>query len=214
MSERIDIVTPAIARYLDERRAARDPFLERLESEAEAEGWPIVSRASADLLEVLVRALKPERALEIGTAIGYSGAVIARAMQPWGHLDTIEIDPETAERARANFAEAGLSGRVTVHKGDARQVLMRLENRYDFVFLDAAKEVYADALRLALPLMPKGAVIAVDNLLWSGRVLGEPAPDDASTAALRAFNEMFVRHPAISATILPVGDGLGVGVRV
>jgi predicted O-methyltransferase YrrM len=217
MPDPIDIVAPAVTSYLAAGRTARDPLLARLEREAEEESWPIIDRAAADLLEVLVAAVKPERALEIGTAIGYSGIVIARALASWANLETIEIDPKTADRAARNFSEAGLSGRVKVHKGDALAVIRKLENRYDFVFLDAAKTMYEEALRMILPLMPKGSMVVVDNLLWSGRVVGAPAPGEAraeDTAAIRKFNEAFLKNPALRATIVPVGDGLGVAVRV
>ncbi len=145
MAAPIEILAPEVARYLSGLRAPRDPLLARLEEEAAREGWPIVARETretANLLEVLVLLAKPERALEIGTAIGYSGILIARNLPPWGNLETIEIDLETAERARRNFAEAGLSRKVTVHRGPALAVILMLQNRYDFIFIDAAKEEY------------------------------------------------------------------------
>lgn len=213
-----DRIIPAeIARYLASFRPPRDPLLARLEAEAAAEGWPIIDRETANLLEVLVRIARPERALEIGTAIGYSGILIARNLAPWANLDTIEIDPETAERARRNFAEAGLAKKVAVFKGPALHVLSTLENRYEFVFIDARKEEYERYLAAALALAPKGAVFVIDNLLWGGRVIAPPAPGaprEAETAAIRAFNERFLSHPDLCATILPVGDGLGVAVKV
>lgn len=213
MSEKIPIVSPEIARYLAASRAPQDPLLARLEAEAEAEDWPILHRESARLLEVLVLAARPERALEIGTAIGYSGTIIARALAPWGSLDTIEIDPATAERARKNFAEAGLAKKVQVLKGPALEVLRGLENRYDLVFIDAAKEEYEAYLAAALPRVPKGGLVLVDNLLWSGRVAAE-GPAEGATEAIRRFNARFMAHPDLRASIVPVGDGLGVAVKV
>ena len=161
MSNPEKIVAPEVLRYLAGFRRPRDPLLARLEAEAAAEGWPILHRESADFLEV-------------GTAIGYSGTIIARALPPWGNLETIEIDLETAERARRNFAEGGLAGKVRVHRGAALQVIPTLQNRYDLAFIDTAKEEYEATLRAVLPLMPAGGVVVVDNLLWSGRVDGPP----------------------------------------
>lgn len=217
MGDPIDILSPEVARYLAGFRRPRDPLLARLEKEAETEGWPILQREAAAVLELLVLLARPERALEIGTAIGYSGILIARNLPPWGNLETIEIDPETAERARRNFAEAGLASRVQIHRGPALSVLPALENRYDFVFIDAAKEEYEDYLGKLLPHVPKGGVIVADNLLWGGRVVAAPAAGEArakETAAIRAFNDRFLSHRDLRAVILPIGDGLGVGVRV
>jgi predicted O-methyltransferase YrrM len=171
------------------------------------------------VLDVLVRALKPERVLEVGAAIGYSAIVIADALAPWGHLDTIEIDPTTAARAEANLREAGHGRRTVVHRGPALEVVAKLEARYDLVFIDAAKEEYERYLERALPLVPKGGVVLVDNLLWGGRAATGDRPGDedwrrANTAAIRAFNERFLRHPDLRAQVLPVGDGLGIGVKV
>jgi predicted O-methyltransferase YrrM len=213
----IPIVHPDVARYLDALRPPRAGVLARLEAEAAKESWPIVAPATAACLDVLVRLLKPERVLEIGTAIGYSGIVIASALPPWGNLDTIELDPETAARAEKNFAEAGLKSKVTVLRGPAIEVMRTLERRYDLVFIDAAKEEYLAYLVLALALMPKGAGVLVDNLLWGGRVAVGPEDDafrKTSTEEIQRFNEQFLRHPELRATILPVGDGLGFGVKV
>ena len=214
----VDILHPEVEKYLDSFRKPREGVLARLEAEAKVEDWPIVPPATAALLEVIVLQLKPERVLEIGTAIGYSGIVIGAALPPWGNLETIELDPETAARAEANFREAGLSKKVQVHKGPALEVLARLQNRYELVFIDAAKAEYEAYLARVLPLMPKGATVLVDNLLWGGRVASGAEPGDAfretSTAAIRRFNEVFLRHPELRAQILPVGDGLGIGVKV
>ncbi len=213
----LPIVAPEVLAYLDGLRAPRDPILARLEAEAKAEQWPIVPPATAAFLDLFVRLLKPERVLEIGTAIGYSGIVIARALPPWGNLETIEVDPETAARARKNFAEAGLAAKVLVHTGPALEVLPRLENRYDFVFIDAEKLEYEQVLARALALVPKGAAVLVDNLLWGGRA-ATGAEDDPyyqkTTPAIQRFNRAFLAHPELRAEILPVGDGLGLAVKL
>jgi len=217
MSRDIDIVAPEVARYLEGFRAAPEPVLARLEAEAAAERVPIIAKAGAAYLDLAVRQTKPERMLEIGTAIGYSAIVLARALPSWGNLETIELDPKTAERAEANIAEAGLRSKVKVHVGPALEVLKRLENRYDLVFIDAAKEEYLAYLTASLALMPKGATVIVDNLLWSGRTAlaaqGAPASDE-QTPHLVEFNKHFMSHPQLRAVILPVGDGLGVGVKL
>jgi caffeoyl-CoA O-methyltransferase len=214
----LDIIHPEIGKYLDGFLRPREGVLARLEREAAAEDWPIVPPATAALLDLLVRAAKPERVLEVGAAIGYSGIVIASALPPWGHLDTIEIDPATAARAEANFREAGLGKKVVVHRGPALEVIARLENRYDLVFIDAAKEEYVEYLAKVMPLVPKGGLVLADNLLWGGRVVAGAEKGDEfrerTTAAIRRFNEVFLGHRELRAEILPVGDGVGIGVKV
>jgi caffeoyl-CoA O-methyltransferase len=222
MSEDMDdttILNPAVARYLASQRGPRTGVLARLEAEAAKEGVPIVHPATAAFLEFLVLATSPERILEVGTAIGYSAILMGQHLPAWGTLDTIEVDPFAVVRARKNIDEAGLKGRVNVMPGPALKVIPTVENRYDLVFLDAAKEEYEGYLALALPLMPRGATIAVDNLLWSGRAAtGDPGSDDPTdiltTRAIRAFNERFLAHPGLArAQIVAVGDGLGLAVR-
>jgi predicted O-methyltransferase YrrM len=213
----IPIVAPEVARYLDAFLPPRDPLLARLESEAKAESWPIIPPQTAAYLDLLVRQLKPERILELGAAIGYSAIVMGRVMPPWGNLETIELNPETAARAERNIAEAGLKGKVAVHKGPALEVMKKLENRYDLVFVDAAKEEYLAYLTAALALMPKGATVVVDNVLWGGRVAVGAEADpfyQKTTPLLQDFNRAFLAHPLIRSTILPVGDGIGIGVKL
>ena len=213
----IPIVAPEVARYLAAFLPPRDPLLARLEAEAGREGVPIVPPETAAFLDLVVRMIQPERVLEVGTAIGYSGIVIARAMPSWGILDTIELDIPTAARAQANFVEAGLKGRVLVWKGPAIEVMKQLQNRYDVVFIDAAKEEYLAYLALALPLLPSGASVIVDNLLWGGRVVTGPEDEplyQKTTPAIQEFNRVFLAHPELRSTILPVGDGIGLGVKV
>lgn len=213
----VPILGPEVARYLAASLRPREGVLARLEQEARAEGVPIVGPETAAFLDLIVRLVRPERVLEVGTAIGYSGIVIASALPPWGNLETIELDPATAARARANFAEAGVAGKVLVHTGPALEVMGRLENRYDLVFIDAAKEEYEAYLALALGLMPKGAALLADNVLWGGRAAAGAEDDpfyQTTTAGIQRFNERLLSHPELRAQILAIGDGVGMAVKL
>ncbi len=101
-------------------------------------------------------------------------------------------------------------------RGPALEVIPRLSETFDLLYIDAVKEEYNDYLELALPLLRAGGVVVVDNLLWGGQVAGEirSADQTASTQALREFNQHFVRHPQLVAEVLPVGDGLGYAVKI
>ena len=149
-------------------------------------------------------------------AIGYSVVHLARALPADGLVVTIEPSEEMISAAGDFIRRAGLSERVRVERGFALEVLPRLTEEFDLLFIDAVKEEYADYLELALPRLRAGGVVIVDNLLWGGQVAGEirSADQTASTQALREFNQRFVRHPQLLAEVLPLGDGLGYGVKV
>src|SRR6266571_2284234 len=160
-----------------------------MESYAAEHRVPIADREVAAFLEITARAIRARRVLECGMAIGYSMIHLARAQ---------------------------VRNRVQIEKGYALEVIPRLQETFDLVFIDAVKEEYRGYLDLALPKLREGGVVICDNLLWGGQVAGEiDSPDQkSSTAALREFNRYFVNHPQLRAEVLPVGDGLGYGVKV
>ncbi len=177
---------------------------------------PIADREVALFLEITAGAIHARHILEIGMAIGYSVVHLARGMQDGGVLVTIEPDEEMIRASEGYLRRAGLSNRVRIERGKALQVIPRLDETFDLVFIDALKEEYLDYLELALPRLRAGGVVIVDNLLWGGQVAGEiRSPDqERSTKALREFNQRFVNHPQLRAEVLSVGDGLGYAVKV
>jgi caffeoyl-CoA O-methyltransferase len=175
-----------------------------------AEGVPIVSPASGRLLRVLVTAMAPKRTVEIGTAIGFSTLWMASALPAGGRIDTIDPDRSRTDRARRYWLRAGVTDRVRVINEPALRVLPRLAPGIEFAFIDAIKTEYLAYLDALLPKMAPGGMITVDNVLWSGRIAA--GVHDEDTDALRAFNERFLRHEQLEATIVPVGDGLGIAV--
>jgi predicted O-methyltransferase YrrM len=217
MKARIDaIVQREQAEYLDRLLPASTGLLEEMERYAAEHRVPIADREVAAFLEITARAVNALKVLEIGMAIGYSVIHLARAMPDDGLVVTIDPSDEMITRAEDYLRRANLLERVRVERGRALDVLPRLTETFDIVFLDALKEEYAQYLELSLPLLRVGGVVIADNLLWGGQVAGEVrSPDQtASTQALREFNQIFVRHPRLRAVVLPVGDGLGYGVKV
>lgn len=220
MKARLDaIVQREQAEYLDRLLPASTGLIEEMERYAAEHRVPIADREVAVFLEITARAIQARRVLEIGMAIGYSVIHLARGMNSDGLVVTIDPSDEMIARAEAYLSRADLRQRVRIERGLALEVLPRLAasgESFDLVFLDALKEEYASYLELALPMLRVGGVLVADNLLWGGQVAGEiRAPDQtASTQALREFNQIFVRHPQLRAAVLPVGDGLGYGVRI
>src|SRR5437870_12190809 len=196
--------------YLQGVHPRLGPVLEGRLKPGRGEGVPIVNPAAGRLLRVLVTALAPKRVLEIGTAIGFSTLWMASALPLGGRIDTIDPDRSRTDRARRYWLRAGVTDRVRVINEPALHVLPRLAPGIEFAFIDALKPKAAAYLDALLPKMAPGGVIAVDNVLWSGRIAA--GEHDENTDALRAFNETFVHHAQLEATVLPVGDGFGIGV--
>lgn len=187
-----------------------------LEELGHKDGIPILDRATARLLSTLVHCMQANRILEIGTAYGYSTLWMALAMPPAGRIWTIDPDRERTKVAARYFEHAGVAGRIDITNQPALEVLETFSHRnLDIVFLDADKEHYPQYLELCVPMLKRSGLMIVDNLLWSGLTAAAPKPSDAeSTRAIRRFNELFLRHPLLDATIVPVGDGIGIGARV
>jgi caffeoyl-CoA O-methyltransferase len=204
------LVTDVDLQYLEGVQAPLGPVLEEMLRTGRAEGVPIVSPASGRLLRVLVTAVAPKRVLEIGTAIGFSTLWMASALPAGGRIDTVDPDRSRTDRARRYWLRAGVTDRVRVINEPALRVLPRLAPGIEFAFIDAIKTEYVAYLDALLPKMAPGGMITVDNVLWSGRIAA--GVHDEDTDALRAFNERFLRHEQLEATIVPVGDGLGIGV--
>jgi predicted O-methyltransferase YrrM len=217
MKARLDaILQRQQAEYLDQLLPASTGIIAEMEEYAAAHRVPIADREVAKFLEITARAMKARRALEIGLAIGYSALHLAQAMSEDGLVVTIEPNEEMIQRTNDYLTRAGLSERVRVERGRALEVMPRLTETFDLVYLDAVKEEYSAYLDLALPRLRVGGVVIADNVLWGGQVAGEiRSPDQqASTEALREFNQRFVTHPDLNAEILSVGDGLAYGVKI
>jgi caffeoyl-CoA O-methyltransferase len=204
------------AEYLERLHPANVGLLAEIEAYAAEHRVPIADPEVARFLEIAARAAGVRRALEIGMAVGYSVIHLARAMPEDGLVVTIEPSDEMIARSEEYLRRASLRERVRIERGRALEVLPRLRETFDLVFIDALKEEYGGYLELALPLLRVGGVVVVDNLLWGGQVAGEiRAPEQtASTQALREFNQLFVRHPQLLSVVLPLGDGLGYAVKV
>ncbi len=220
MKARIDaIIKREQAEYLEALLTQSDPLLNEMEEFGAEHGVPSADREVARFVEITARGTKAKRALEIGMAIGYTTIHLARAVGAEGLVVTIDPSDEMIKAADGYLRRAGLRERVRVERGKALDVMPLLGEKgdtFDLVFIDAVKEEYAGYLDLALPMLRSGGTVIVDNLLWGGQVAGEIRSRDqeASTKALREFNEYFLSHPQLLAEVLSVGDGLGYGVKI
>ena len=160
--------------------------------------------------------MQANRILELGTAFGYSTLWMAMALPPAGRIWTIDPDSERTQVAIEYFERAGVRDKIDVMNQPALEVLPLFPQRnLDMVFIDAVKTDYARYLELCLPLLKLSGLIVIDNLLCGGRVAQKPhKEDDETIKALRKFNTTFLEHPSLDATIVPVGDGTGLGTRI
>ena len=176
---------------------------------------PIADREVAMFLEITARASRAQKVLEIGMAIAYSVLHLLRGMDRNGLVVTIEPSDEMIQAASGYLKRANLFEHVRIERGKALDVMPRLDEIYDLLYIDAVKEEYRQYLDLGLPRLRSGGVVVVDNLLWGGRVAQpEGADDESSTKGLREFNPYFINHPQLRSEILSVGDGLGYAVKV
>ena len=161
------------------------------------------------LLKVLTAMIRPKRVLELGTFSGYSALCIAEGLEPDAHLDTIEFDDELEDFIRTHFDRSPLGKQITLHIGDACQIIEELNDiDFDLVFVDANKRHYVDYYRLVLPRVRKGGFIIADNTLWDGKVVDWGKKLDDQTRGILEFNDLVAQDPSVETVILPLRDGL------
>jgi predicted O-methyltransferase YrrM len=178
------------------------------------------------LLHVLARAVGATRILEIGTAIGYSGIWLARALPANGMLLTMEKDPERARVARANFERAGLASRIGVIVGDAQVTIAKVSGPFDLIFQDGSKPLYATLLDTLVDFLRPRGLLVTDNVLWDGKVVpgfaaaskrfdaaAASEPSDADTRAIAEYNQRLNAHPDLITATVPLRDGVAISVK-
>jgi predicted O-methyltransferase YrrM len=197
-------------------KADRDPLLAKMEARAAARGYPISDPEVACFLAVVARLSRPKLVVELGTNIGYGAIVMARAAGEGTRVVTIEKNGDLVEEARGFIAEAGLSSRVEVVRGEAIPEMERIAGPFDLVYVDCVKEEYERYLEIAVPKLSSHGVLVADNVLWGGTV-AQPSPPAAElqrVAALRAFNQKLVSRGDLCGLVLPLGDGVAFAVRI
>ncbi len=197
---RVALREPAILTRLREE-TARDP-MERMQ----------ISPEQGQFMALLMHLMGARRTIEIGVFTGYSALAVALALPDDGHVVACDISEKWTSVARRYWREAGVAGKIDLQLRPALETLDELiakgqAGNFDFVFIDADKENYANYYERSLALLRPGGLIAVDNVLWSGRVIDASA-NDADTRAIRAFNEKLMGDERVWLTMLPVRDGL------
>ena len=159
------------------------------------------------LLEQLVHALQAKRVLELGTFSGYSSISMAAGLPQGGHIDTCEVSERHAEVAQRYIDRSPYADRITIHMGPALETIERLGGVWDFVFIDADKENYANYYEALLPRLAATGLMAIDNTLWSGRVL-DADDEQETTRVIRELNDRIAADERAIAVQLSVRDGV------
>lgn len=182
----------------------------------ETRGLPMagmqISPEQGQLMRLLIEMMGARLAIEVGTFTGYSALCVAMALPVGGRLVCCDVSEEWTAIGRRYWREAGVEEKIELRIGEAAETLAQLlreggAGRFDFFFIDADKAAYDTYYELGLQLLRPGGLIAVDNALWQGRV-ADPRETDGETAALRALNAKAGRDPRVTASLVPIGDGL------
>jgi predicted O-methyltransferase YrrM len=211
------IVPEPVERYLGALNHLSDPILNDIARAGAEQNLPLIDAEVGALLRVLACATHASRILEVGTAIGYSGIWLAGALPPGGTLLTLEMDPDRARTARANFDRAGLAERVSVIVGDAQRMIAKVAGPFDLIFQDGSKQLYLPLLDRLVSLLRPGGLLITDNVLWHGEVVpgfvAEPNRSVNDTRAIAEYNERLNAHPQLITATIPLRDGVALSVK-
>ncbi len=186
--------------------------LENIKQKALEEHIPIIMDETLEVIEKYLNKNKPNRILEIGTAVGYSAICFTQFLAENGVIDTIEREADRVEEAKKNIKLAEVENKINIYEGDAVEILPTLNQQYDVVFIDAAKGKYPFFLKEALRMINKDGIIFADNILYKGYVMSDYNKHKQRTAVrnLREYIKEVSENPNLETEILEVGDGLAV----
>ena len=211
------IVYEYITEFLRKDIPRRNGLLGELEEYAEVNSVPIVQPETAQFLDVITKIKRPERILEIGCAIGYSAMLMAEGLADHGSITTLEWDKDMAELARENIRKAGLEDTINVINRDAKEVLPTLTGEYDIIFLDGPKAHYIHMLNDCVRLLKKGGILIADNVLYKGMTADPEHVVRRKITIVKRLQHFIgaqMQHPELRASLLPLGDGVTIAVKI
>ncbi len=202
------MIDEKLENYATDHTSAEPELLERLALETYQKmksPQMLTGKLQGTLLRMLVKMLQARRVIEVGMFTGYGTLMMASALPEDGQLVACETDPEAEAMARKYFSESPHGPKIEIRMGPALATLPTLSGPFDFAYIDADKENYSAYYELCLEKLRSGGVIAVDNVLWSGRVL---EPEDEETLAITAMNDLVSEDSRVEHVLLPIRDGL------
>ena len=213
------IVNDRIVSYIHSLESQNSETLAKIEQCAIKDNVPIIRKEMESFLRVMLSISKPLNVLELGCAIGYSAILMSEYLPEGGHITTIENYDKRIVEAKANIEMAGLSSKITLLEGDAMEVMKDLESeKYDFVFMDAAKAQYINFLPEVMRLMKPGAILIADNVLQDGDIIesryGLVRRNRTIHSRMREYMYQVKHMEELETTIVPIGDGITMSVKV
>lgn len=210
-----NITNEKVLHYIDELYRPSNKMLSNLRIAAEKRDIPIMTRDAEMMMESIIRMSRPKMVLELGTAIGYS-AIFFAATDPNLTITTLEISDKMVDEAIANIQEAGFSERIDVQKGGAAELLTKITQKFDLIFIDAAKGHYKQFFNQCLNLAKPGTIIVSDNILYKGITACDSFLESRrNKTIMRRMREYltYITHlDGVQTSVLPVGDGIAISI--
>ncbi len=204
-------LSPILEQYITDHSEPEPQLLQKLTRETHVkvvQPRMITGHFQGRVLSLLSKLIYPKKILEIGTYTGYSALCLAEGLQPEGSLHTIDINEELHAMQRRYFEESKYNHQIVQHTGDALEIIPKMNEVFDLIFIDAEKVSYDHYFEAAIKKCRPGSVILSDNVLWSGKVVEPLSPKDKATKVLLDYNKKLRDDPRVETVLLPIRDGL------
>ena len=206
------ITPPEIERYIQNLYPLEDPLLKEMEDLGTKINFPLVGPLVGRVLYQLTKIISAKKVFEMGSGFGYSAFWFALATPEDGVIHLTDHSQKNSELAKRFFVEGNLAHKARFHVGNALDILAKMNEIFDIIFIDIDKEHYPKALELAKSKVRVGGLLIVDNLLWFGQVLEKHG--DSSMEGVKTFNQKLFNDCNFISTLLPVRDGIGVAYKI
>jgi len=206
----MDLLSDELKSYLESSCDPESDLLKQIDRETHLKvSMPrmLSGHYQGRVLSMLSKIICPQRILEVGTFTGYATLCLAEGLSTDGILYTIDINAELEDMVRASFDKSEMGAKIKYHIGDAIEIIPKLDELFDLIFIDADKKNNETYYNLSIDKLRCGGLIIVDNVLWSGKVIAEKKTD-SSTLLISNFNDMVSSDQRVEKLILPVRDGL------
>lgn len=211
------IVDERITSFIHSLNRDDEGIVGEIEREALADEVPIIRKETKEWIKTMLLIKKPRKVLEVGTAVGFSSIYMSQFLPEGGHITTIEKWEPRIERAKINFARAGVEDIITLLEGDAAERLKELQDSFDFIFMDAAKGQYIHFLPDVIRLLAKDGVLISDNVLQDGEILDSRYVVERRNrtihSRMREYLYVLKNHESLETSVIPLGDGVALSVK-
>ncbi len=212
------IVDERIISYINSLDSGNSDLCDEIREKAILDYVPIIRQETESLLKVLLRIKKPKRILEVGSAVGYSALIMSENIENDCHITTIERYEKRIQIAKANFVRAGKQDVITLIEGDALEVLEHLTEKYDFIFMDAAKGQYINFLPAIMKLLEIGGILVSDNVLLDGHIVESRYDIIRRNRTIHGrmleYLDTITHMDELQTAIIPIGDGVTISTRL